>query len=198
MQKCPFSLRHWFNDALFICFRVSSMASIHLFIPVFPASSCYEVKIIDWEHREQRRRHHGRRGGAQGEKQIDKKGERNKDSKGRKEDGVSTYRSTGEEREWKIVLTCHSEVWVYRRSLWEQWEDDGKMNEKIAKFKPLTLREFKKFLLDLFLGCWFLISINNVYNHIPVQHNHHFLIRLVDHRYCNIDETRKTSEMYRT
>lgn len=72
---------------------------------------------------------------------------------GRKEDGVSKYRSTGEEREWKNVLTCHSEVWVYRRQLWEQWEDGGKMNEKIAKFKPLTLRELLKILLDLFLGC---------------------------------------------
>lgn len=42
-----------------------------------------------------------RRGGAQGEKQIDKKGERNKEGEdvGRKEDGVSKYRSTGEERE---------------------------------------------------------------------------------------------------
>lgn len=61
----------------------------------FPASFCYEVKIIDWEHREPSRRQRVRRGGAQGEKQIDKKGikkARREEDVGSERDGVSKYR----------------------------------------------------------------------------------------------------------
>lgn len=62
---------------------------------LFPASFCYEVKIIDWEHREPSRRRRVRRGGAQGEKQIDKKGikkARREEDVGSERDGVSKYR----------------------------------------------------------------------------------------------------------
>lgn len=102
---------------------------------LFSASFCYEVKIIDWEHREPSRRQRVRRGGAQGEKQIDKKGIKKQGGKrmwaGRGMEGAST----GEDGEWKNALTCHSEVWVYRKGRWEQ-KDDGKISSTCGNLNP--------------------------------------------------------------
>lgn len=102
---------------------------------LFPASFCYEGRIIDWEHGEPSRRRRVRRGGAQGGKQIDKKGIKQGGKRMWAVRGM--WASTGEDGEWKNALTCHSEVWVYRKGRWEQsgwWED---------KFH---LWEFKSFL----------------------------------------------------